>query len=822
MRAVDIELYVGDVQIRGIASDKLSFGQVYGSEGSGFTYATFETPYEAVRGIPLIGSDIAIRRYLNTILFSGQIRELERTIKDGTEIASIKASGDLSIFGDDEFLRAFCDKRYSKWAVPSEVPSSYFRPDIYTTGSDSEGLYIHCNSNQSFVAGQYTAMQYEVYSGEQFERIRLELSLSLGRGILFDADVSALDPATGEVTYTNDAGEGFIESGMTLHNLTQSRSVGISSIDTGTNIITVDTPAELSGWTTSDEISVPGPAFWATISSISTDTITYTDETGEGNISTGLWITNATKKSMATVSSNDTGADTITVDDEDDVATWESGDLISINASLFYATVSSVSPDGDSTGTVSYSGAYGERVVSSAIGWNLYNETQDESAYVDAWNTGSDEVGVDDYDDISGWSASDIIRIYTPFNLQIIDDTGVNVIWSGVPGVPYNRRIIDVVKPASSITTVLAVMQNWLSGTANESSFVRLSNIRLYTTDKQILTAGTLAEEAVSVLSDPGHGFDASVTDIYDMRIFTGTISSIASQVITYSAATNESDLAEDQYLYNEDQDETVVIESVNTGSNEITIHSDYDISGWSGAETIYTYNHLEQMFFEFRSVGEAMEWAASFGDGLGNRVAWGLRLNRKRQMFLEIQDTEDVQYVIRPDLGAEIKTSWNLNDSLQQIRGSYRDEDGVLALTSWFSDPDAYFGNDRFRRRSVDISSVNESDLAGDLSQQALLDQKYAQESGAYTVPEGAVFTSTGAPVPLGMLKAKGQMIAVESADQMRQGRAASDGRNRVAVFQLVGVETDWDDGTTTLMPASPIQNFARMIAAIERSKRS
>lgn len=733
--------------VQGLITDyeKLKWSSHYGESGSGFGYLKFSIQREVGSDYRDIGYGyrVILRKYLKTILFDGQIRKINEVSSPDGDRIEITCLGQVVIASDDEILRAFCDKRLNQWVVESEVQRGSLTPNHYTFGSNNLGLYIHANNNQVMTTGDYVDIEYEFFEGEVAERLKCDLSLLLGSGVLFDGQVDAIDAGNGYVDYKNDSGEGSIGSPMVLYNYTKEQEAVISAVDTGTNRITVTVPSAITTWAADDEITVYGPKFSAQITDISSAVITYGGTiSGEGNLANGLSVSNLSKKGVATISSYDDGANTITVTDEDHLTGWEEDDIIVIGAPLFEATFSS-----NSTVTITYSAAVGERIVSNDAGWVLHNVTEDEYATVDSWNIGSSEVIVTDVGDITGnWTNGDTLRIYYPFYVTIYDSNDAQL-WpasgwrSGA--VPHDRTAIDVTTSGSPTKFVLR-MTCYVTGTANEYTFAGFTNLRVYSTTEDV-DVTMLAKYVVSILSAAGHDLSDS-------------------------------------------EDEIEVI-----------------------AKT------LEPMVFEFDSPAEALSWACQYGDGSSNLLAWGVRMNDDKTLFVETQDKSTISYVIRRTSPTQISMSGDIQGSVQQVRAIYADKLGDRAITAWQSDTDAYFSG-HYRRVSVKVDNVDTDEEAVELAQLYLSERKVPKRAARYTASMGAVFTPQGISIPVDEIKATGDIILIEDWRSVESGLSGTDLRDNFTKEQLVGVEIDYDQGSAQLIPAGAKQEFMRYMAELSR----
>jgi hypothetical protein len=718
----------------------LSWSSHYGEGGSGFGYLKFTLSRQVgfdYRDIGF-GYDIIVRKYLKTILFDGQIRTIEeKSGPDGDSIV-ITGLGPVVAAGDDEILRHFCDTRISEWHVDPETPRGSYRPDLYTTGRNALGLFIHTSNDKTLASGDYTEMGYEFPSDESAERFKCNLSMVLGSGTAFDGQVDSIDAVSGYIDYKNDSGEGQVVAGMVVYNSTQALTATVQSINTTTNRITVTAPSEISGWASDDELAIYGPLFEAQISNIAAAVITYTSDQGEGNIAANQALANMSKKAIATVQSNNTGSDTITVTDENHLSGWEVDDVIAVCAPYFSATYTSKSGT-----TVTYSGPIGERVASSATGWVVHNVDEDEYATVASWTIGSNQFDVTDAGDLTAnWTNGDELKIYTPFKFEVLDSGGTTR-W---PASDWRQGAVAQDRTAINVTTAgnpsgfELRMESYIAGTADETSFVQLDTIRAYSTTSDS-NVTTLAKAMVTLLSAAGHGLSSS-----------------------------------------EDEIETIS-------------------------------NTLEPMVFEFSTPADALTWACRFGDGSSGLVAWGVRLDDTKKLFVETQDLSTIDYVARRTGPIEMSASGDIQDSFQQVRGVYNDKLGKQQITAWQSDSDHYF-NSKYRRKSVKLDSVDTDAEAIAAVTLFLTENKEPKRTTSYAVGEGSVFSMEGLSISVDELKATGRLAMVEDWRAIESGLSGTDLRDYWTKEQIVAVEVNYDEGTATLTPAGARKEFERYMA--------
>lgn len=715
------------------------FSTHYGEAGGGYGYYTFHLEREIGHDYLDIGFgyEIIRRKRLRLFQFHGQIRQIEEVSSPKGDRINITALGFAVIAQDDELLRAFCDKRLNMWKTNGEVPIELYRPDLFGTGSNALGLFMHASTKEADT-NAYTELKYNFNTGEIAERVKVDLSMMLGTGVLFDGTVSSIDIGNSYVFYTNDAGEGNVQTSMILVNLTKNTRVTISAIDTGLNRFTVN--GTISSWVATDELTVYGPLFSSQVSDITNDVITYMNDLGEGNLVNGQMIANVSQKAVATIQSFNAGANTITVTDEAHITGWAINDVLYVPAAIFEAQVSSVAST-----TITYSSAIGERIASSATGWVLHNETRSEFAIVDSWNIASSQVDVTIAGDISAWVATNVIKIYAAYSIEIVDSNDTTV-WPTdwrEGAVPQNRTAINELTAASP-TSFSLKFKGYLGGSGADTSFAQMSNLRVYSTEDDI-TVSMLAENAVSVLSGAGHGLNSSTDDI---------------EAITHI---------------------------------------------------------IEPMVHEFVRFNEALAQACSYGDDSFNPLAWGIKLDDTKTLYLETQDQATVDYRVRRTAPVDMSMAGDIQPSAQKVRAAYADKLGRIVVTDWIEDTDARFSG-HYRVFTLRLSNIDTATEADSLVQKYLDENKKAKRQARYSAKDGSMFLETGAPVPFDEIQATGRMIEIEDWRAVETGVAGTDLGSSWAIEQLVGVEIDIDANTANLIPGSAKATFERYMAELAR----
>ncbi len=728
-------------------ASNMQWSSHYGEEGGGFGYLRYTLERKIGVSYPDIGFGYRqiLRKHATTILFDGQIRQVEESSSPSGDVIKITALGWAVVAEDDDILRAFCDKRLAKWHPPSEIPGHVFRPDQFATGSNAVGLYIGA-STQSVITNAYTEIRYDFFPGEIAERIKLDLSMSLGSGVNWDGRVSST--GAGTVVWKDATDETYIANNMKLFNSTQNQEVNIDSFDAGTNTFTVT--GSILSWVVDDELSIFGPRFKSKVVSTSSDVVSYDDTFGFGEslIANGDTLINVNKKSVATIGSFSTGANTITVTDEDHISGWQFEDVIIITSPMFLSDVSSVASD-----VVTYGPTIiGERVVGAATGWVLHNTTADEWATIQSWNIASDQVTVTAAGDVSSWSAGNDLRIYAAYGVEILKwtPTLVTVLWPPPATSDFregtkvrDRTSLDILADAGTQTAFILRFENYLGGSGDETSFAQFSNVRVYSTTETI-DITMLGKYTVQQLSAVGHDLNSDETDI-------ATISHI-----------------------------------------------------------------IEPMVYEFATLKEAMSEAAAYGDGSLAPVAWGIRLDDKKKMYVEVQDKTTISYIIRRSGPVSASASGDVQESLQKVRAVYSDKLGEQQVTAYVEDVDARFSG-HFRAGSVHVENTDTDAEATNFVTLFLQENKTPKISSRYSAKEGAIFGPHGVPIPFDEVKATGRSIRIEDWRSVETGDSTRL-RDSWTTEQLVAVEINYDQKSVNLVPGSAKKTFERYMAELSR----
>ena len=148
----------------------------YGPEGSGFGYLMFSLPRKIgydYRDIGL-GYRVQLRKYLDTVLFDGQIRQITENSPNQIDITAL---GWNVVAGDDAFNWVFCDTRYMLWKG-SETPSASFCPDKFDYDLQ-ERIQFKPRRGVDYEENDYSRVRYTFQFGEVAERIKFDYDVAL-------------------------------------------------------------------------------------------------------------------------------------------------------------------------------------------------------------------------------------------------------------------------------------------------------------------------------------------------------------------------------------------------------------------------------------------------------------------------------------------------------------------------------------------------------------------------------------------------------------------------------------------------------------------
>ncbi len=124
-------------------------------------------------------------------------------------------------------------------------------------------------------------------------------------------------------------------------------------------------------------------------------------------------------------------------------------------------------------------------------------------------------------------------------------------------------------------------------------------------------------------------------------------------------------------------------------------------------------------------SLEKVARWVAGFGDEDGNPLAWGLRFDGDKKVFLETVDRLTIGYSVRREAQVAMETAGDWQQSWQQRYGVYRDADGVVTRTADVVDEDTIEALGGYARRSeLAVSVTTDPAVVGSLLDLAISEQ--------------------------------------------------------------------------------------------------
>ena len=322
----------------------LSTSSHYGKDGSGFGVIRFSLNRDVGSDYSDIGMGyrIILRKYMQTFLFDGDIRQIQEVSGPEGDAIQITGLGQVTKADDDELLRAYCDTRLNRWKVDPEIGTGSYKPDLFSVGASEIGLSISAAPGQEFAVDDYTEVVYEFFDGEVAEKISLVLDSVQSYGSYapdanpprFIAKILSISGAV--IMYTEPLGEGNLET-WEITNASKRAKADISSHAAGSDTITVTDEDDLDGWTPGDVVYIGQYLFWSTLSANAAGAILSFNQPNNCDdtvrYAVGWALRNITQGEWATVDQwNWDGivAGTITVTVAGDIAGWITNDEIAI------------------------------------------------------------------------------------------------------------------------------------------------------------------------------------------------------------------------------------------------------------------------------------------------------------------------------------------------------------------------------------------------------------------------------------------------------------------------------------------------------------
>ena len=219
-------------------------------------------------------------------------------------------------------------------------------------------------------------------------------------------------------------------------------------------------------------------------------------------------------------------------------------------------------------------------------------------------------------------------------------------------------------------------------------------------------------------------------------------------------------------------------------------------------------------VFIDDQTPEEILQWCADKGDGNGSPVCWGMELNDLRRLFVQAQDLTTVKYFLPPGESRTTVTG-DAQNSRQKLYGVYTGPDDQQYRTADQEDTDVIEDlNGYFRREALALDGIFSSALAAYAVALSLSETKKPETSTSWEIT-GSILSVTGKRVPFDEILPGGMCV-----DRNFRAREATltegDFRDKVTSFYLIGVEVDYEAGTTRLIQDGDTKSFERYMQLI------
>lgn len=340
----------------------------------------------------------------------------------------------------------------------------------------------------------------------------------------------------------------------------------------------------------------------------------YKDGSNENAIAAGMTLYNVTRDISLAITAVDISLDRITVSTSP--SSWITDDEIYIRDPLFSATISSIATD-----VITYGSDVGENNISTSS--QLANITQGESTGISAFDTSANTITATD--DISGWGATDVIRIVVSsisganylFYKNNSDETKISVDMTVVNITQALTATIEAIdaglnrlavssSPSSwavddeiyiqgpyftaSIVTVAGSVITYTSEIGEGNLSASLDIINLTRKDVSGITSYDAGANTITATDDVSL-WAANDTIIIPAPLFSATVSGVSSTQITYTGESGERVVNSDTgwVVHNTTEDEVATVASW-TGPDKLDVTVAGEISSWNG-DTINIYS---------------------------------------------------------------------------------------------------------------------------------------------------------------------------------------------------------------------------------------
>lgn len=213
-------------------------------------------------------------------------------------------------------------------------------------------------------------------------------------------------------------------------------------------------------------------------------------------------------------------------------------------------------------------------------------------------------------------------------------------------------------------------------------------------------------------------------------------------------------------------------------------------------------------------TVDDVLCWCAQFGDAHGRPVAWGVRLDDTRRLFVEPIGVQTVRYVVAPGC-ASLERGGDWGESAQVAYGIYANDSGRTLRTADLSDQAAIARLHGYRRQAINVTGSTDGDRVSGLVQMWLDENSEPLTSGSFIL-QGGAHTPRGVYVPYDEIT-PGGLVQVREWRAVEVSLSAADFRDRTTTFPLAGVRVDEDAQTAELIPNTTSSAFEQQLAIIQ-----
>ncbi|OGC94102.1 MAG: hypothetical protein A2W25_12015 [candidate division Zixibacteria bacterium RBG_16_53_22] len=219
------------------------------------------------------------------------------------------------------------------------------------------------------------------------------------------------------------------------------------------------------------------------------------------------------------------------------------------------------------------------------------------------------------------------------------------------------------------------------------------------------------------------------------------------------------------------------------------------------------------------QTLDEVLKWCAQFGGAGYAPLAWGMQLNDKKRMFVELQDLSTVKYVVPRASATSANVSGDWATSVQKIYAVSQNQAGDTVRSSVYSDTGQIERLGGLYRKEVVQAGQITPEQAIQAARYRLSEIGTPKITSSFTV-SGHVQMPGGARVPIDEIQAGG-LVEIRDFRAREASLTPNDLRTGYTVMQLVGVEIDLESYSATLIPAGDRGRYERYLARLTQLAR-